>query len=224
MDETRWERSMKAIADHSGRRDALRSLGVAGMALLAALGLADGGEAKKKHDRRGNDHKNQSRAAKKGGGGGGKRGSTGPTGPTGPAGGGAGVGATGPTGPTGPTGVSGSPGATGPTGPAGAGSQVTGPTGATGPTGSAGSSPLPVVRFGPARVGAGQHESIANCEPGEHATGGGIRFQHLIMTNTVESSPTWIAPSLVPRGWLARGNGDSQASSQLAAYVICVPD
>jgi hypothetical protein len=110
MDGTRFGRHLKAIAEMSGRRDALRSLSAAGMAMLAALGLVSAGGAKKKH------HRNNGPQAegKKG-----KRGPTGPTGPTGPAGGGTGAGSTGPTGPTGPTGAAGSTGATGATGPVG---------------------------------------------------------------------------------------------------------
>jgi hypothetical protein len=161
VEETRvdqLEQPSYSIIGVAGRRDALRSLSAAGMALLAALGLAEAGEAKKnKHNGSGNNHKKRAQAEKKGGGKG-KPGPTGPTGPTGPAGGGTGDGATGPTGPTGPVGQSGlagpvgpigAPGVTGPaglrgpTGAAGAASQVTGPTGpkgATGPAGSAGAS------------------------------------------------------------------------------------
>jgi hypothetical protein len=111
MDETRFERPMKAIAEPSGRRAALRSLSAAGMALLAAFGLVDAADAKKKHHR----GKGPRAEGKRG-----KPGPTGPTGPTGPASGGTGAGSTGPTGPTGPTGTKGSTGATGATGPGGA--------------------------------------------------------------------------------------------------------
>ena len=38
MDGTRFGRHLKSIAEMSGRRDALRSLSAAGMAMLAALG------------------------------------------------------------------------------------------------------------------------------------------------------------------------------------------
>jgi hypothetical protein len=101
MDETKFDRSLKTIAEFTGRRDALRSLGAAGMAALATLGIASG-EAKKNRGNGGNHHQNDQRARAEKKGGGGKRGPTGPTGPTGPAGGGTGAGATGPTGPTGP--------------------------------------------------------------------------------------------------------------------------
>lgn len=106
MDERRLERSLQAIVEQPGRRDALRSLGAAGVALLAAVGLAGGGEAKKHKGNGGNhQHEHRPQAEKKGGKG--KRGPIGPTGPTGPAGGGTGAGATGPTGPTGDTGATG---------------------------------------------------------------------------------------------------------------------
>jgi hypothetical protein len=135
MDETRIDDTAPALAGSAGRRDALRTLGAASMAVLAASSLADAGDAKKKKKKGGGDKKkNVTQAEKNKGGGKSKPGPTGPTGPTGPAGGGTGAGATGPTGPA---------GLSGPTGPAGAASQVTGPTGpkgATGPAGSAGAS------------------------------------------------------------------------------------
>jgi hypothetical protein len=129
MDEPRFEQSLETFAGSARRRDALRAVGAAGVVLLAALGLANGGEAKKKKNNSGgNHHRNRNQAEGKKGGGKGKSkpGPTGPTGPTGPAGGGTGAGATGATGPTGPT------------GPAGAASQVTGPTGPRGAAGTTG--------------------------------------------------------------------------------------
>jgi hypothetical protein len=112
VDESRIEESSPGMA--SGRRDALRSLSAAGMALLAAIGLAEGSEAKRNGGKSKNKgagaehHKRRGHRRKKG-----KRGSSGPSGPTGPSGpsggtGGAGVsGATGPTGPRGDTGATG---------------------------------------------------------------------------------------------------------------------
>src|SRR5262245_31933912 len=99
MDELEREWSLPTIADRSGRRNALRSLSAAGMALLAALGLAGGGEAIKNKNRH---NPNRGQAERKRGGGRGKPGPTGPTGPTGPAGNGESV--IGPTGPIRPTG------------------------------------------------------------------------------------------------------------------------
>src|SRR4051794_30832824 len=45
-EETRFDRSVKALAGPAIRRDALRSIGGAGMAMLAALGLANAVDAK----------------------------------------------------------------------------------------------------------------------------------------------------------------------------------
>jgi hypothetical protein len=153
MDVTRIEQTDPPLGGAAGRRDALRSLSAAGMALLAALGLATSGESKKNnggnnHKRRDHDKNRDQRKsqAEKKGGGKGKPGPTGPTGPTGPAGGGTGAGSTGPTGPTGAQGNTGNTGATGPTGPAGAASQIAGPTGPTGRTGPTGpSAPTPTI-------------------------------------------------------------------------------
>jgi hypothetical protein len=168
MDVTRIEQTDPPRGGASGRRAALRSLSTAGLALLAAIGLATGGEAKKNNG--GNSHKKRdhdknrdqrkSQAAGKGGGKG-KPGPTGPTGPTGPAGGGTGA------------------GSTGPTGPAGAASQITGPTGPTGHTGPAGSpAPTPTVTRvtgTPFNVGSGGTNSgIAICPSGTTPISGGF--------------------------------------------------
>ena len=49
MEESRFDRSVKALAAGADRRDALRSLGTAAMALLAAIGLADAAVAEKQN-------------------------------------------------------------------------------------------------------------------------------------------------------------------------------
>jgi hypothetical protein len=153
MDETRFDRSVKVLAGAADRRDALRSLGAAGMALLAALGLGDA--SAKRHDTRGGKggsikHQLKNRSRKR------NRGRTQPQGPSDDAPeaireeaaqqrgavqaerkrkGKTKRGPTGPTGPTGPANSSpGSQGETGPTGPTG----DTGPTGPTGATGQDG--------------------------------------------------------------------------------------
>jgi hypothetical protein len=46
MEEHAGERLPEDASGSTGRRTALAAMGAAGMALLAALGLADGGEAK----------------------------------------------------------------------------------------------------------------------------------------------------------------------------------
>lgn len=68
MDETRFDQSVKGLAGAAGRRDALRSLSAAGLALLAALGLGPA-TAKQRNDgqdaasgtRRRNGHGRQER-------------------------------------------------------------------------------------------------------------------------------------------------------------------
>ena len=47
MEASRFDASLNVLAGSAGRRDALRSLGAAGMALLAALGLRDAVARKK---------------------------------------------------------------------------------------------------------------------------------------------------------------------------------
>jgi hypothetical protein len=114
-----------------GRRRMFSSLGAAGLAVLAGLGLQTT-TAKQKHKK--SKHKSAGAESGKSG----KRGATGPTGPTGPAGTGNGSpGITGPTGPTGPKGPIGPEGAMGETGPQGA-PGVTGPRGDVGPQGDPG--------------------------------------------------------------------------------------
>jgi hypothetical protein len=163
MVEPAFEQSPNVLTGAAGRRDALGAISGAGMALLAALGLAGSSEAKKKNkDNGGNNHKNRAHTEKKGKGKS-KPGPTGPTGPTGPAGGGAGDGVTGPTGPT------------------GAASQVTGPGGSTGPqglTGPAGARPTiaVVTRQGDSFLLEGPEAAFRSvqCNVGELAVGGGL--------------------------------------------------
>jgi hypothetical protein len=221
MDETRVDQSRQTLGAASGRRDALRSLSAAGMALLVTLGLADGSEAKKKKGGNTNNnanqerHKNHGHKRKKG-----ERGAAGPTGPTGPAGGGTGAGETGPTGPTGSQGETGD---TGPEGPAGPASQVTGPTGATGetgPAGPAGASSLSVIRQGPEAFGEGSLESLASCNPGEHAVGGGAQYQSIGGFTYIGPSPDLDGET--PTGWLISTGGSPNAL--VRAWVVCVPD
>ncbi len=173
MDETRveqLEQPSHAITGVSGRRVALRSLSAAGMALLATLGLAQGGEAKKKNNGDGNHHKDRGQAEKKRGGGGrGKPGPTGPTGPTGPAGDGESV-----TGPTGPTGPQGPQGSTGPTGPQFTVTRVTGAQFQVGPSSS--------------------NSGTATCPAGRVAIGGGLTRvgnDCILSQSTRTNAQTW---------------------------------
>lgn len=52
MDAARFDQSLKILANAAGRRDAMRSLGVVGMALLVGLGASDAVGAKKRKKRR----------------------------------------------------------------------------------------------------------------------------------------------------------------------------
>jgi hypothetical protein len=79
MDATRFDRSIQTMSQATGRRGAVRSLGAGGLALLAALGLAD---ASARESRKGGvqaDGKGKKKRKT-------KRGPTGPAGPAGPAG------------------------------------------------------------------------------------------------------------------------------------------
>jgi hypothetical protein len=194
MNESQIDESQDLLNGPSRRRDALRSISAAGLALIAALGLAQGNDAAKKKNKGGKNHdKNRNQAeGKKGGGGKGKPGPTGPTGPTGPAGDGESV-----TGPTGPQGQA------GPTGPAGAPSLVTGPTGPRGlqgPTGPRG------PQFAITRVqgnsvqcapsGGGLCSSFATCPSGSVAIAGGLRQVYsppgcALLQSTRINTQTW---------------------------------
>lgn len=188
VEESAFEQSSQVLTGATGRRNALGAISSAGMALLAAIGLATGSEAKKNKSKGGgNNHKDRNQAEKKKGGGKGKPGPTGPTGPTGPAGGGTGAGATGPPGPTGP----------------------------------AGPSQVSVTRVGAEDSGSQFLTSTANCEPGEHAVGGG--YVSLFVESTVADRPVPVDAGSTPTGWLVSGSGTAPQSS-IRAYVVCVPN
>jgi hypothetical protein len=218
MDENCGDHVPNVPAGFAGRRDALRSVSAVAMALLATLGVAGDGNAKKNGGRSDNKnvhaahHKNRGHRRKKG-----KRGTSGPSGPTGPVGSG---------------GTTGVPGPTGPTGPAGEGSQVTGPTGPTGgrgdtgpkgDTGPAGASPSAVLREGPTSRGIGLRHAEAKCLANEHAVGGGF-----LASNPGEVYQSQPATSVdfegdTPTRWFVSSAGINE-NSFLIAYVICVPD
>jgi hypothetical protein len=79
MNEYRFDRSIQSLARASGRRDAVRALGASGLALLAALRLADA-TARESH-KGGVQVDGKGKKKRKS-----KRGPTGPAGPAGPAG------------------------------------------------------------------------------------------------------------------------------------------
>jgi hypothetical protein len=109
MNPTRFDQSLQLLAGATGRRDAVRSLGAIGTALLAALGFAHVASADQRHTDGGHDHKHQGqdrhRNRNRNGDRQRNRGNAGPKGPDGtvqaarkrPA-------KRGPTGPTGPAG------------------------------------------------------------------------------------------------------------------------
>jgi len=51
MDETRFDQALKALASSTGRRDAVRSLGSAGIVFLAVLGLSNAADGKERSHR-----------------------------------------------------------------------------------------------------------------------------------------------------------------------------
>jgi hypothetical protein len=205
VDESRFNQSLPRIAGPAGRRDALRALSAAGMALLVTLGLADGGEARKHRRRDGKHHdKNGAQAEGKKDGGKGKPGPTGPTGPTGPAGGGTSAGATGPTGPAGPQGLQGSQGVAGPAGPQGpAGPRAT----------------FTRLETASANIPPGGHKQFTpECPVGSVAVGGGVSIASGTRRCWVNSSypnteRMWIATAVCDTG---AGDGGTARG-----YVVC---
>lgn len=170
MDGAQFDRSAKQLTGFAARRDALRSLSAAGVALVAAFGQSIGGEAKKKNHHHGGAKGHNGATARASGKKKGKLGPTGPTGPTGPAGGGTGAGATGPTGPAGAQGATGVIGPTGPTGAKG----NSGNAGPTGPTGAPAPTPTVTTTSGSNfTVAAGSFLfGFATCPAGASAVGG----------------------------------------------------
>ncbi len=145
--------------------------------------------------------------------------STGPngsTGQTGPAG------ATGPAGPTGPTGQTGPTGATGATGVTGA----TGDKGETGAKGEQGSQGEPgvtkvTVRSTTLHLGAkNAGGTIAECDAGEVATGGGASLEHAGDGISISSSTPSPATG-TPTGWSAVVNNETALDETVTIYVVC---
>ncbi len=215
MDASRFDRSVKAVAAGAGRRDALRSLGTATMALLAALGLADTaavekhskGNKKTKDFRRGDRPSGRVGAEKK------KKAKPGPPGPTGPAG------STGPTG--------GGDSATGPAGPSG----PTGPTGLRGPTGSASPIFTSALRSStpsnalPSTVGTLVGQS-ASCNFGERLLG--CSFETIGVAGQLVNTAAWVVPDFSGNGscnasMMRTGEGAEAgtAGATIKAHAIC---
>ena len=234
MTKTGVDQTVQPPTSVAGRRDALRSLGAAGVALLAAQGLHDaaakngngGGKGRRPRNRR-KDRPRRAGTPRPAGqnpapaealdgpvkaqGNDKKLGPTGPTGPTGPRG------EAGAQGDPGAPGGQGSTGPVGPAGPAGADSQV------TGPTGPAGSPSLSRIKFGSNESGSGDVISIAECDPGWHAVGGGFgTFTPLGDVGLLQNTPFPLINGGVATGWRVRVV--SNAAVILQAYAICVPD
>jgi hypothetical protein len=206
---------VKTLAAGAGRRAALRSLGSATMALLAALGVTDavaakptgrGGTRPKDTHRR--DRASHAVAAEKKTKA--KAGPTGPTGPRGPAG--SGVGPTGPTGSTGPT---------GPTG-------RQGDQGLQGPTGSAGPAFTSVRRSSDASppLGTTATSVVGNtafCNFGERLLGCG--FEPNGSATQLVNTLAWVVPDLSGNGAcsasLLRTAAGPQAGATIKAHAIC---
>ncbi|MGH2618840.1 MAG: hypothetical protein ACRDJC_26730 [Thermomicrobiales bacterium] len=157
MESFRFDESVKVLAEATDRRDALRSLGAAGMALLAALGL-NGATAREKTKgggkNGGKDHHRKHQRKNRAKGGRNQRQADPEQVPDNAAPDANGaveaegiglfrkVGPTGPTGPAGPKGDTGAPGTAGAQGPAGSPGEQ-GPTGPQGDTGDAGTPGTP---------------------------------------------------------------------------------
>jgi hypothetical protein len=188
MDQPRDDISTSFVIEETPRREAVRTLGALGAALLGTLGIGAVTEAKGKSKNR-HRHKRQASAEKK------KRkpkkpGPTGPTGPTGPAGSGSGD--------PGPTGAAGATGSPGPAGPAGS-------TGPTGPFSLAG---LHVTE----RLGNtvtvnpdSANVSYVVCEAGELLIGGSyaasqIEGCHVVDAGGIGPGPTWFVVVGCPVG------------------------
>ncbi|MCA9877701.1 MAG: hypothetical protein KC442_07965 [Thermomicrobiales bacterium] len=181
------------------RRDAMRSLGIAGATLLGVLGVQGAAGGRKGED---NQHRNKRRASaekkKKGG----SLGPTGPTGPTGPAGVGSGT--------EGPTGPLGAPGPTGPRGPAtGAFLGVT--TVEKGVTVSPGASAAVIA-------------TCPNPAAGEQiiATGGGLNAETHLDNGQYRGFMITSSDRVAPNAWRIIATNTSIRSAWLAANVVCV--
>jgi hypothetical protein len=200
MDAAGFNQSLKVLTSSAGRRYALRSLSAAGMALLVGRGLANGGDARNRTSKHQDAGKGQQQgdAHADGKGKGNGKGKRGPTGPAGP---------------------------TGPTGPANGG---TGNQGPTGPTGPAGRAPSSVIRFGPEKRETGIFlGSVADCQPGEHAVGGGheVNFFDNQSIDFLASNPRPLTDGAVPTSWVVDVNVVAPGGDKsVRAFVICVPD
>lgn len=233
MDETRFDESVKDLVSATDRRDALRSLGAAGMAFMAALGL--NGAAAKKHNgggsKRGkgrqtkNQRKNRNQADLE------QAPAASPNGAVQAEKEDNKVGPTGPPGPTGATGANSNvPGPTGPTGPAGptgATSTVTGPTGPQGATGPASTSIETAfdLLFNPPGTFIGV---AAFCPIGSKLLGGGFdtgvsgpQSGDVDVNYAIPKAATATTAAHYEAGFTRRGGADNFIAVRV--YAVCSP-
>ncbi|MFN8663130.1 MAG: hypothetical protein U0075_14680 [Thermomicrobiales bacterium] len=186
------------LGEQTRRRDAMRSLGMAGAALLGVLGMQGVGESRAGEGKKSRS-KRQAKGEKQKGGG---RGPTGPTGPTGPA-----CSANGTGGPTGPA------GAIGPTGPAGP---------ATGAYRG-----VTTVENGVTVQPGVSVAVIATCPTpaaGEQiiATGGGMNAETHLDNGQYRGFMIASSDRVAPNAWRIIGTNTSVRAAWLAANVVCV--
>lgn len=95
--------------------------------------------------------------------------------------------------------------------------------------GATGPAPSAVTRFGQSKRETGVFvRSVATCEPGEHAVGGGY-FLAIEDTDQiidfVASIPDPFTDGTVPTGWSAEANAVFPGGDkEIQAFAICVPD
>ena len=211
MAQTIFDPPAPPLAAPADRRTAVRALGALGAAILAALGL-DAAAAKRndRHRNAGHKSKRHDRALRSG-----RRQALDAFATEATTSGAA---------------------LAGPVGPDGAAVEDAGRVQAErkrktkrGPTGPTGPSPASITRFGPAQRETGIFvRSLAQCEPGEHAVGGGYFLALEDPSQTIEfiaSLPEPFEDGTVPTGWAAEANATAPGGDkEIRAFAVCVPD
>ena len=189
------------LAGQTRRREAMRSLGVAGAALLGVLGvqgLADAHPGKGK----GTKARKAQRAGAEKKKGGGAAGPTGPTGPTGPAGAASGI-----EGPTGPMGKD-------------------GPTGPAGPSAGAFLGVTTVEKSVTVQPGVSASVTATCPTPAAneqiYATGGGINCETHLDNGEYRGFMIGSSDRVAPNAWRIVATNTSVRAASLAANVVCV--
>jgi hypothetical protein len=84
---------------------------------------------------------------------------------------------------------------------------------------------LPVVRFGPAESNEDVFiQSFANCNPGEHAVGGGFEMSITADITFLSSAPDPLTDGTTPTSWFASVQTTSASQKTIRAYAVCLPD